>query len=292
MGFDHGKSILYRLQTDLGEMSPRQRQASEFILENNKKAAFLNSTALAKAAGVSESTIIRLASRLGYAGFPEFQAALHEVIQHELTALERLPRSTDEINSSTLSEIFETEAQSIRNSLTTLSSAEFEKAVSLLDAAKRVYVAGAQASGAFSSYSVYSLGKVRPEVFLLRPQAEDIASTINSMTEADAALVFAMPRYPSRIVQTLSLLHARKVPVVLVTHSMASPLAINAAAVLAMRIRYHAFTDGLSPIICLINALILSVYQKNEQRGVECLKRFEEFVAEASVFDTTLKYSF
>ena len=285
-------SVIVRLQTALREMSPRQRQAAEYILENNKKVAFLNSTTLAKAAKVSESTIIRLAVGLGYDGFPAFQAALQEIIQHELTALERLPAPGENPENNFVSSLFEAEAQSITQSLRALSLSEFEKAVNSLDVAERVYVAGAQASGAFAYYSAYSLGKVRPEVFLLKPEAEDMASVANGFGEGDVALVFGLPRYPTRIVRLLSMLHSRKVPVILVTHSPASPLALNAATVLAMPIRYHSFTDGLSPVICLINALILGVYQKNEARGIACLRQFEEFVVEADVFDTTLKYSF
>lgn len=286
------ESVLRRLQAALGEASPRQRAAAAFILENNKKAAFLNSTALAKAAGVSESTIIRLAAALGYSGFPEFQAALQAVIQHELTALERLPEAEEPGADTVLAAVFQAEAKSILRALGGVSMAEFTRAVDLLDASRRVYVAGAQASTAFAVYGAYSLGKVRPDVSLLSLDPPDIASVANGMGGQDAALVFGLPRYPTKTVRLLRLLHERKVPVILVTHSLSSPLCLDAAVAIAVPVRYHAFTDGLSPVFCLLNALILGVYQKNEERGREYLNHFESFVAGAEVFDTTLKYTF
>ena len=69
-----------------------------FITEHCDKAAFMSSFDLAAVTGVSQSTVIRFASTLGYQGYRGLQSALQSELKYRLTTLERF-ELMDEIES-------------------------------------------------------------------------------------------------------------------------------------------------------------------------------------------------
>src|SRR5689334_11369408 len=61
-------------------LSPTQRQIVQRMLGMFPGVAFLSTIEIAERTGVSQPTVTRLATALGFAGFPEFRAALREVV--------------------------------------------------------------------------------------------------------------------------------------------------------------------------------------------------------------------
>ena len=66
--------------------SKGQKRIAAYILENYDKAAFMTASRLGILAGVSESTVVRFASELGYDGYPSMQRALQDMIRSRLTS--------------------------------------------------------------------------------------------------------------------------------------------------------------------------------------------------------------
>ena len=65
-------------------MSKGQKLLADYILKNYDKAVFLTAAKLGKVVGVSESTVVRFATQLGYQGYPGFQKALEELVRNKL----------------------------------------------------------------------------------------------------------------------------------------------------------------------------------------------------------------
>ena len=84
------KDLLHRISERMHEFSKGQKRIGNFILEHYDKAAFMTAARLGEAVGVSESTVVRFASELGYDGYPELQRALQEMIRNRLTAVQRI----------------------------------------------------------------------------------------------------------------------------------------------------------------------------------------------------------
>ena len=70
------KDILHQLEQGKDGFSKGQKRIASYILENYDKAAFMTASRLGLLAGVSESTVVRFASELGYDGYPSMQRAL------------------------------------------------------------------------------------------------------------------------------------------------------------------------------------------------------------------------
>ena len=65
------KDFLHRISENMHSFSKGQKKIGGFILEHYDKAAFMTAARLGEVVGVSESTVVRFASELGYNGDPD-----------------------------------------------------------------------------------------------------------------------------------------------------------------------------------------------------------------------------
>ena len=82
--------LITKIQSELPGFSKGQKQIARFILEHYDKAAFMTASRLGVTVGVSESTVVRFATELGYDGYPHLQRALQEMIRNKLTSVQRI----------------------------------------------------------------------------------------------------------------------------------------------------------------------------------------------------------
>ncbi|NCB29229.1 MAG: MurR/RpiR family transcriptional regulator, partial [Clostridia bacterium] len=87
--------LMAKIQNNLSKFSKGQRLIARFIIEHYDKAAFMTASRLGVTVGVSESTVVRFATELGYDGYPQLQKALQEMIRNKLTAVQRMEVTTD-----------------------------------------------------------------------------------------------------------------------------------------------------------------------------------------------------
>ncbi|MCU0909002.1 MAG: RpiR family transcriptional regulator, partial [Rhodobacteraceae bacterium] len=73
-----------RLRAGFDGMTPAERQLASHLLRNYPVAGLGSITALARAAGVSTPTVVRLVQKLGYKGYPAFQASLRDEVGERL----------------------------------------------------------------------------------------------------------------------------------------------------------------------------------------------------------------
>ena len=70
------KNILHTIEKNMSSFSKGQKLIARFILEDYDKAAFMTASKLGKTVQVSESTVVRFATQLGYDGY------LHLIFRH------------------------------------------------------------------------------------------------------------------------------------------------------------------------------------------------------------------
>ena len=72
-----------------------QRLLAAFVLEHCDKAAFMSSFELASVSGVSQSTVMRFGTAVGFEGFTDFLQALQTELKYRLSALSRFEVMSD-----------------------------------------------------------------------------------------------------------------------------------------------------------------------------------------------------
>lgn len=267
-------NVLKKINQVFSSVSGQQKKIAIFITEHHKQAAFMTSAELAKASDVSPATVNRFCQQLGYRGYSDFQTSIQALLQNELTALDRVESRHD--NQYSLQKVWTDEINALHLSLSRLALESYGRAVEKLSTARNLFIVGHQACEPVALYAAYCLSKIKPGVQRLDLRQLDCLGALNRMGPEDAALVFNMPRYPIKTVQALHALKVAGVGIVMVSHTDLCDNAQLADVMLVAPVRYHQFADGLSPLICLVNALALDLYKRNEKEGKRALERFEQ----------------
>ena len=69
-------NLLSLINDRMSDFSKGQKLIASFITEHYDKAAFMTASKLGNTVGVSESTVVRFATELGYDGYPKMQKAM------------------------------------------------------------------------------------------------------------------------------------------------------------------------------------------------------------------------
>ncbi len=259
-------------------LTARQRELLDFILKDLKATAFMNSLDLAREAKVSNSTVIRLARRLGFAGFPEFQKVLQRVVQGQLNSLERYDASDRDMGKESLSsKVLSLEHHVLTEMEQKLSQESLGRAVDYLADSKHVFVVGFLANACMAEYMAYFLGIMRENVHLIRSMDRTTFSQIKDGARDAVALIYSFPRYPVRTQVLAELLKKKGVPVVGITDGPLSPLATEADVLLEAPMKFISFIDPCAGAFALTHYLLTLVYLRDPSRMRERLGEFEDF---------------
>ena len=101
-------------------MSKGQKLLATYITDNYDKAVFLTAAKMGETVGVSESTVVRFATSLGYKGYPEFQKALEELVRNKLNSIQRMEVTYGRISQSKILEtVLQSDADKIKTFIDT-----------------------------------------------------------------------------------------------------------------------------------------------------------------------------
>ena len=141
------KSILHTIERNMPTFSKGQKRIADYILQNYDKAAFMTASKLGKLSGVSESTVVRFASELGYDGYPSMQRALQEMIRSRLTSTQRI-QAADNLfgGQDVLSAVIQSDMDKLRMVAEEADRTEFNKVVDLILGAGHLYILGVRTS--------------------------------------------------------------------------------------------------------------------------------------------------
>ena len=130
-----------RINDAYSKLSKGQKRLATYITDNYDKAVFLTAAKLGEVVGVSESTVVRFATHLGYKGYPEFQSALEELVRNKLNSIQRMEVTYGRISQSKILEtVLKSDADKIHSTLEKIDQNAFELAVDTILHAKHIYI--------------------------------------------------------------------------------------------------------------------------------------------------------
>lgn len=82
--------MIDRISASLDGRTPKGRILGEYIIAEPRKMVFMITKELAEACEVGEATVVRFVSGIGHDRFSDFQQALRDFVDTEMTLLDRL----------------------------------------------------------------------------------------------------------------------------------------------------------------------------------------------------------
>ncbi|MGW4523372.1 MurR/RpiR family transcriptional regulator [Amycolatopsis sp. NPDC004378] len=252
-------TVAEQIRRRLGELSPAETKVARVLLANYPAAGFETLAVLAKRAKVSAPTVLRLATRLGYPGFPGFQAALRaELDDREASPLTLYPDVNEPTGTmSLLDRAARQFGQAITRTFAETSEHDLERTVDLLtDPKRRILLAGGRFSRLFAHYLALHLMQLRDGVGLVPEHPVERAAAAASLGTRDVLVLFDYRRYEPEQEGMAALAAERKTTVVLFTDPWLSPISHHAEVVLAQQVTAPSPYDSLVPTVASIEALV------------------------------------
>ena len=268
------KNILHKIEQNMGSFSKGQKLIARFILENYDKAAFMTASKLGKTVQVSESTVVRFATQLGYEGYPSMQRALQEMIRGKLTSIQRIQASDGELAGSDLvTNVLQRDIEKIRMAIDQTDGTEFERVVDTIIGAKKIYIVGFRSSSFLAGYLNFYFRLIFENVVLVQGGAAGTFDQLFRVSPGDVVIGICFPRYSELALKTIHFASDRGATIIGVTDSELSPINQMASCSLLVRNEMISFVDSLAAPMSMLNALILAVASK---KGADISSTFAE----------------
>ena len=279
--------LINKIQSELSSFSKGQKQIARFILEHYDKAAFMTASRLGTTVGVSESTVVRFATELGYDGYPHLQRALQEMIRNKLTSVQRMEVSSDRMGGrDVLQTVLHADMDMIRQTLDEIDRDAFQGAVDALIGAKRIYLLGVRSSSALSSFVGFYFNLLFENVTLVHTNSvSEIFEQVLRVGPGDVVLGISFPRYSKRTLSAMQYARDRGARVIALTDSRLSPLARVADHLLLARSDMASFVDSLVAPLSVINALIVAVGMSRRDEIEQTFNKLERIWEEYDVYE-------
>ncbi|HIR12032.1 MAG TPA: MurR/RpiR family transcriptional regulator [Candidatus Fimenecus excrementavium] len=269
--------LLATIDENLKRLSKGHKKIAAYIEENYDKAAFMTAAALGQKVGVSESTVVRFATELGFKGYPELQKELQQLIKSKLTAVQRMEVSENLIgDSDIITSVLNGDIELIRATAEKTSREAFKNAVSEINRAKRIYILGVRSSAALASFLAFYFNLVFDAVTLIdTASASEMFEQMFRIDEKDVCIAISFPRYSKQTVNALRFIADRGAKIIAITDTEKSPIASFANHLLVARSDMASVVDSLTAPLSLINALIAGVTLSRRNEVYENFNKLE-----------------
>ncbi len=280
-------TVQERLKRVQDSLTRAERQVTGVILENYPMSGLGSITRLAEKAGVSSPTLARMVQKLGYSGFPEFQAALREELEAQISnpIAKRDSWSETAPHGHILNRFTDAVIGNIRQTLAGIDPGEFDAVTAMLaDESHPVYIAGGRITHALSEYLYLHLQVIRKGVHHIRATSNAWPHALLDLEESDTVVIYDIRRYENSTLKLAEFAAAKGARIVLMTDQWQSPISRLAEFTFSSRIAVPSAWDSTVAMTLLSETLIAAVQEAAWDRTRERMKSLEDMFDAARIF--------
>ena len=278
--------LIARIEAKYDKMSKGQKRLADYVRQNYDKAVFLTAARLGEIVGVSESTVVRFATQLGYKGYPGFQKALEELVRNKLNSIQRMEVTYGRISQSEILEtVLQSDIEKIKLTLAAIDHKAFNLAIDTILNARKIYVIGIRSCAPLASFLTFYLNLVCEDVTAVNTNSSsEIFEQLIRIGEEDVIIGISFPRYSMRTLKALEFASNRKAKVITLTDSIHSPMNLYSSCNLIARSDMASIVDSLVAPLSVVNALIVALCMKKQKEVVSTLEMLEKIWGEYQVY--------
>jgi DNA-binding MurR/RpiR family transcriptional regulator len=266
-------------------LSGNQRKVADFLLQHDREIPFLSVVDIEQQTGASKATVVRLAQRLGMSGFLELRNRLSEGVQSAIRGSERFPLTVPSDNEETLTSVARQDVRNINQTISHLDPKVFHEVAEMILAASHTYTAGLGISALMAQVLSYSLNQVAVHATPFERGYETFIEQAPFLTPDDLLVIFSFPPYSQETIDLARVASDMKTPVVAITDKVTSPAAFYSRRVLAIRSQNMIFTNSISAISVVINALVTEIAVRNKAKALKMQKQVETMLHDSGHYN-------
>lgn len=262
------RDILSIINEKYARLSKGHKLVASFVIDRYDQAVFMTAAKLGEAVGVSESTVVRFAMAIGYAGFPEFMKDLEDWYKSKMNTVQKIGAKYGRASQSELlTSVMNSDIEKIEETLVNMDVNSFELAVDFILRARKIYVVGLRSCEPLARFLHFYLSMIRPDVVLISSTSvSEMFEQMIRIDERDCIIGISFPRYSMRTLKAMEFANDRNAKVITITDSVHSPMNLYSSCNLLARSDMVSIVDSLVAPLSVINALVVAL----------CLKRPDE----------------
>jgi len=280
-------TISDRIQSQLDDLTRAERQLAHSILENYPASGLGPLSALAKDAEVSVPTVARMVQKLGFNGYPEFQAELRE----ELKAKAKDPIAKHDSwadgapSEHLLNRLTDAVIDNIRHTLGQIDPEDFDKACALsADTNHNLFVVGGRVTHTLAEYLFLHMQVIRPQITHIQSTSNTWPHYLLDVEEGDVFIIFDMRRYENNTLKLAEMAHSKGARVILFTDQWRSPVHHLAEISFSCRIVVPSAWDSAVTPLLLLETMISSVQELTWGDTKDRMEALEDMFDQTKLF--------
>ena len=284
MGEQQVNLLMKKIFEHHSSLTPKGQILGDYILKNPRKVVFMTIRDLAVACQVSEATVVRFVSRLGYDGYSAFLQALRDLVDTELTLLDRVDLSNmNGPGAERFRRVVFEEINNLKQLYTRTDMVVIDKVVDYLEKSSTIYVIGSRLSYTFAYYMGWSLTKVRQNVHILKGSDSTTIDWLTIAPTESLVIIIATSRYPNELIRVGKLVRRLGKNLLVIADSSLCPLIQFAHMTLIAPSQHFPLIGSPTPLSCLINYLVLELASRDGKELKEHQEKLEQSYRENDI---------
>jgi DNA-binding MurR/RpiR family transcriptional regulator len=264
----------------MDELSPAEKKVARSLLAEYPTAGLTSAASLAKVAGTSTPTVLRLATRLGMGSYRDFQQHLRDEITDQLNSPAKRAsqgqagRSADDVLGPSVAQRLAL-VESLNSGVP---PREIARAVRKLSSdPRRVVVSGGYFSSHIAQIFALQLDEIIPNVdYAADPLGRDIGRYLD-LRKDSVVVIFDLRRYEAAAEELAAMVRKQGVTVIVITDEGLSPTVRDADIVLPVAVDGIPF-DSFAALLVLVECLVEAVFVQVGDQALRRMTQREEAV--------------
>lgn len=265
------ENIFIKIKENIKNLSQSERKVANFITKEPTDIMFDTINELSEKVGTSTTTIMRLASKLGYSGYTELQRDIQNFMKDGKAPQSRLASNLQNIEKDNLwTETVNFHTTQLQQFSNQLDEQTLDKAINLIENANNICCTCVRSGLPTGHYFSQNINRIKGNCNLIVADNSDWVDEVVSMNAQDVLVAISYPRYAKRINDFVKIAKNKGVKIIIITDTFSSPLVDYADVILPCDSNSLAFHN--SPVLSLvvidylINTLAVKETKKNSSR--------------------------
>lgn len=270
------------IEKEFNNLSKGQQKAAKYLLDHPKDFAVKSAGEIGKRIGVSETTVIRFCYSIQLSGYSELQKMVREQLLKANSTLGQYFTNKVELAEKPefLSNVMEKDCLHIRETMQNISQDDFDALVDRLIESKNIYITGLRSSFSAASWLSFTLGVVRGNAKLIRPDTDDLLLTVTEMDKDATFIAISFDRYMKDTIKLAELAKKQGAFVIGITDSAIAPIKEHADLLFQIHSSEKSTIDAAPALFSFLNAMIAGVSIQDRERFQTRKEQYEKLESE------------
>lgn len=245
--------------------TPAERQLAAVLLADYPFAGLEPIQDLSQRAQISAPSISRFVTKLGCAGFQEFQQRLVQELKDGRQSPIDLHRDEDQLDQEKVLGAYVERISALNAEMQErVNPAQFARICDMLGDTKRaIYLIGGRMSDSIAEFFARHLRQIRKQVYHIPGDPEVWPEYLLRLRPRDVVLIIDFRRYQASLAELSAKARTRKAQTIVITDQWISPAARGAGELVPVPIQSGTMWDSYVPAFTLAEALLVALAERD-----------------------------